>query len=86
MDIDGGQNHTSIIHFYTSIYMTAFVNNYRWPKYHCYIFIVHNALVFDNYIMLKHFLKQASPPNLVMKNSRIILMYDMYLRGMSKPF
>lgn len=53
-----------------------FVQKCRRPKYRNYTFIAHNASGFDNYIMLEYFTKQGTAPRLIMRGSKVLLMYD----------
>ncbi|XP_077961146.1 uncharacterized protein LOC144382995 [Gasterosteus aculeatus] len=54
----------------------TFVKYYRRPRYKGYTFIAHNASGFDNYILLEYFVKQKITPQVTMRGSRVILMYD----------
>ena len=56
--------------------LKSFVDRYRKPKYSEYTFIVHDASGFDNYILLEYMVKQGITPELTMRGSRVILMYD----------
>ena len=57
-------------------YVETFVERYRKPKYIEYTFIVHNASGFDDYILLEYMVKNQIAPELTIRGSKVILMYD----------
>ncbi len=52
------------------------IKKFRWPRYHNFTWIAHNASGFDNFIILEYFTKMGIAPKITMQGCRLILMYD----------